>query len=54
MAAPQKDDLFPEVRNPECLRVINERCLLRSQDGHRVVVVSGMVLAQYAVERPYG
>ena len=48
MAAPQKDDLFPEAHNPECLRVINERCLLRSQDGHRVVVVSGMVLAQYA------
>jgi prepilin-type processing-associated H-X9-DG protein len=49
MAAPQKDDLFPEAHNPECLRVINERCLLRSQDGHRVVVVSGMVLAQYAL-----
>ena len=48
MAAPQKDDLFPEAHNPECLRVINERCLLRSQDGHRVIVVSGMVLAQYA------
>ena len=48
MATPQKDDLFPEAHNPECLCVINERCLLRSQDGHRVVVVSGMVLAQYA------
>ena len=48
MAAPQRDDLFPKAHNPEYLRVINERCLLRSQDGHRVVVVSGIVLAQYA------
>jgi hypothetical protein len=49
MAAPQKEDLFPEVRNPESLCVINERCLLRSQDGHCVVLVSGITLAQYAV-----
>jgi transposase len=48
MPAPKNDDLFPDVHNPECLRVINERCLLRNQDGHCVVVVSGMVLAQYA------
>lgn len=48
MPALQKDDLFPETRNPESLRVINERCLLRRQDGHCVVLVSGMVLAQYA------
>jgi DNA-binding CsgD family transcriptional regulator len=48
MPAAKNDDLFPEARNPECLRVINERCLLRNQDGHCVVVVSGMVLAQYA------
>jgi transposase len=48
MPAAKNDDLFPDARNPECLRVINERCLLRNQDGHCVVVVSGMVLAQYA------
>ena len=42
MPALQKEDLFPEARNPESLRVINERCLLRSQDGHCVVLVSGI------------
>jgi hypothetical protein len=41
------DDLFPNLRNPEDTRIINERCLLRSQDGHCVVQVSGMILAQY-------
>jgi len=29
--------------------VINERCLLRSQDGHRVAVVAGIITAQYAL-----
>jgi transposase len=48
MPAPKNDDLFPDARNPESLRVINERCLLRKQDGQCVVVVSGMVLGQYA------
>lgn len=28
---------------------INDRCLFRTQDGHRVVIVSGIILAQYAV-----
>ena len=49
MATIPDDDLFPEVRNPENIQVINERCLLRTQDGHRVVIVAGMVLFQYAV-----
>jgi DNA-binding CsgD family transcriptional regulator len=44
----QKEDLFPEVRNPENVRVINSRCLVRSQEGHCVVLVSGIPLAQYA------
>jgi prepilin-type processing-associated H-X9-DG protein len=48
MPATKHDDLFPEAHNPECLRIINERCSLRNQDGHCVVVVSGMILAQYA------
>jgi transposase len=43
-----EEDWFPEACNPESLRVINERCLLRSQDGHHVVLVSGIMLAQYA------
>ncbi len=44
-----KEDLFPEARNPEGTRVINDRCLVRTQNSHVVVIVSGMVLAQYAV-----
>ena len=43
------EDLFPEARNPEDTCAINERCLLRTRDGHRVVLVSGVVWAQYAV-----
>jgi len=49
MANIRTDDLFPAARNPEGTQVINERCLLRTQDGHRVVLVSGIPLAQYAV-----
>jgi transposase len=47
MYVTQKDDLFPEALNPESLRVINSRCLVRNQNDHCVVLVSGMVLAQY-------
>ncbi len=49
MATVKSDDLFPDVRNPENLCVINERCLLRTQHDHRVVIVSGIVLSQYAL-----
>jgi transposase len=50
MATDLSDDLFPAVRNPEGTRPINERCLLRTQEGHRVLFVSGVILAQYAVD----
>jgi DNA-binding CsgD family transcriptional regulator len=49
MASSYHDDLFPDTHNPEGLLLINERCLVRTQEGHRVVIVSGVVLAQYAV-----
>ena len=49
MAAAPNGDLFPEARNPEGTAGINERCLMRTQDGHCVVLVSGIVLAQYAL-----
>ena len=49
MGAAKTEDLFPEVRNPEGTQIINERCTIRTQDGHRVVLVSGIVLASYAV-----
>ena len=49
MTHTRSDDLFPEARNPEGTQVINGRCFLLTQDGHRVVLVSGIPLAQYAV-----
>jgi hypothetical protein len=49
MATAQPLELFPAFHNPEGLRIINDRCLLRTQDGHSVVIVSGIILAQYAV-----
>ena len=52
MGAAQSDDLFPDLGNPDGLRIINERCLFRTQDQHRVVLVSGIVLAQYALSDP--
>lgn len=50
MAADQRDDLFPQLRNPESIGVINERCLIRTQGDYRVVIVAGIILAHYAVE----
>jgi len=47
MDAKKADDLFPDVRNPQDTHFINERCLLRTQHGHCVLVVCGMILAQY-------
>ena len=52
MGAIKTDDLFPDVRNPEGTQIVNERCMIRTQDGHRVVLVSGIVLASYAVTDP--
>ena len=40
---------FSRGPKPEGTHVINERCLLITRDGHRVVLVSGMPLAQYAL-----
>ena len=50
MANDLSSDLFPTVRDAVGTRLINERCLLRTQEGHRVVFVSGIILAQYAVD----
>lgn len=49
MTSPQCDDLFPEISNSENPRIINHRCLVRTQGGWRVVLVSGIPLAQYEV-----
>ena len=48
MGVIQNEDWFPEVCNLENLLVINSRCLVRRREGHCVVLVSGIVLAQYA------
>ena len=50
MANASGDDLFPEVRNPEGTCVINGRCLVVTRDNRRVVLVSGMPIAQYALD----
>jgi transposase len=42
-------DFFPEVENPEGTYAINGRCLLITRDNRRVVLVSGMPIAQYAL-----
>ncbi len=47
MATDASDDLFPNVRNPEGTLLINDRCLVKTQGEQRVVVVSGVVVAQY-------
>jgi len=48
MVVKHNEDWFPETRNPEDLLVINSRCMVRRREGHCVVLVSGIVLAQYA------
>jgi transposase len=47
--APRQGDLFSEVGAPEGTSVVNARCLMRTQNGHRVVIVAGVVIAQYAL-----
>jgi transposase len=52
MAITSGDDLFPEVRNPEGTCFINGRCLVLTRDHRRVVLVSGIPIAQYAPDDP--
>ena len=42
-------ELFTIPSGPESSEVINDRCLLRTQDGRRMVIIFGIVLAHYAV-----
>ncbi len=51
MSAPESQaELFPLPSCPECAQVINDRCLVRTQEGRRMVIVSGIVLTHYAVD----
>ena len=45
----EQAELFPIPIPPAGSQVINDRCLLRTDTGHRIVIVSGIVLAHYAV-----
>jgi len=45
----RQGDLFPEIGAPEGTTFVNARCLMRTQGGHRIVVVAGVVIAQYAL-----
>ena len=50
MADPEgQAELFPIASPPAGSQVINDRCLLRTENGRRMVIVSGIVLAHYAV-----
>ncbi len=43
-------NLFPEPVGATIGTTINDRCLIRTQHQFRIVIVSGIVLAQYAVD----
>jgi len=47
--AERQSSLFSSPSPPDAAVVINDRCAIRTRDGHRVVVVSGVTLAQYSV-----
>lgn len=44
-----RGELFRRSQPPDGVVVINERCLIRTSDQHRVVVGAGLPLAQFAV-----
>ena len=45
----EQQDLFAERLGSEDAIQVNDRCLVRTQDGRRVVLVSGIALAHFAV-----
>ncbi len=47
MAGPQAE--LPGLLDPEGVIAINARCLVRTSDDHRVVLVGGVPIAQFAV-----
>ena len=48
MAGPRQAELFSVAASDGKLIVINERCVVRTEDGHRVVLVNGMPSFHYA------
>jgi DNA-binding CsgD family transcriptional regulator len=49
MAGAKQPNLFAEPAGTPTTITINDRCQIRTEDGYRVVIVSGIVLAQYTV-----
>jgi len=43
-------NLFSELVVPATTIIINDRCLIRAEHDYRIIVVSGIVLAQYGLE----
>lgn len=50
MANDKSGELFAGISNPEGTQIINSRCVIRTREGFRVVSVSGIPLAQYAMD----
>jgi len=48
--AAKQRDLFPEPGVPTGTTVINDRCLIRTEQDFCIVIVSGIVLLQYAAD----
>jgi len=46
----EQGQLFLGEGAPDGVIVVNDRCVLRTQNPHRVVLVCGIVLAQYALD----
>jgi transposase len=45
----QQGALFSCPTPPDAVVQVNDRCMIRTLDGHRVILVSGVALAQYTV-----
>ena len=45
-----QSELFPSCEPPPGTLVVNDRCMIRTQNGHRLVIAAGVVLSQFAVD----
>lgn len=45
----RQQNLFPELADATTGTLINDRCLIRTEQDYRIVIVSGIPMAQYAV-----
>jgi transposase len=45
----RQGDLFPGTPLSGQALIVNDRCLVRTQDGHRVIMVAGIVHSQYTL-----